>query len=189
MRQACSSVVDPFATLGLAEDTWALNEHILDDEQFIQQCLDVDRERGDVLRLPWTRSTAGCACACSTAPTASSTRSGATSTHEHPARRLRKLRRTPANVHRRALSAHGRSGGPDDGQVPATRTALLMIISDHGFNSFRRGVDLNRWLEENGYLKVHEGRRGEEHLAGVDWSQTRAFAVGLAGIFINLKGR
>ena len=66
---------------------------------------------------------------------------------------------------------------------------LLMVISDHGFNGFRRGLDLNRWLEENGYLTLHEGRRGEEFLAGVDWSRTRAFAVGLSGIFINLRGQ
>jgi predicted AlkP superfamily phosphohydrolase/phosphomutase len=65
----------------------------------------------------------------------------------------------------------------------------LLVISDHGFNGFRRGLDLNRWLEENGYLKFHPGRRHEEFLAGVDWSQTRAFAVGLTGIFINLAGK
>jgi predicted AlkP superfamily phosphohydrolase/phosphomutase len=66
---------------------------------------------------------------------------------------------------------------------------LLMVISDHGFNGFRRGLDLNRWLEENGYLKFHEGRRNEEFLAGVDWSQSRAFALGLSGIYINLKDK
>jgi predicted AlkP superfamily phosphohydrolase/phosphomutase len=66
---------------------------------------------------------------------------------------------------------------------------LLIVISDHGFNAFRRGIDLNHWLEENGYLKLHDSRRSEEFLAGVDWSQTRAFALGLAGIFINLKNR
>src|SRR5208283_6016475 len=66
---------------------------------------------------------------------------------------------------------------------------VLMIISDHGFNSFRRGVDLNRWLEDAGYLKVNETLRGEKHLAAIDWSATRAFAVGLAGIFLNIKGR
>ena len=64
-----------------------------------------------------------------------------------------------------------------------------MLISDHGFASFRYGIDLNRWLEENGYLKVKEQLRGKKHLASVDWSQTRAFAIGLAGIFLNLKGR
>ncbi len=66
---------------------------------------------------------------------------------------------------------------------------LLMVISDHGFGPFRRGVDLNRWLEENGYLTLHDGRRDEEHLAGVDWSRTRAFAIGLAGIYINIKDK
>ena len=66
---------------------------------------------------------------------------------------------------------------------------MLLVISDHGFNGFRRGLDLNRWLEENGYLKLHDGRRDEEFLAGVDWSQTRAFALGLTGIFINLKDK
>ena len=34
-----------YATLGLAEDTWALNEGVLNDDQFIQQCLDMDAER------------------------------------------------------------------------------------------------------------------------------------------------
>src|SRR5260370_14025010 len=66
---------------------------------------------------------------------------------------------------------------------------LLMVLSDHGLNTFRRGIDLNRWLEENGYLKVHDDRRQEEHLAGVDWSQTRAFAIGLTGIFLNIKDK
>jgi predicted AlkP superfamily phosphohydrolase/phosphomutase len=65
---------------------------------------------------------------------------------------------------------------------------LLMVLSDHGFNSFRRGIDLNRWLEEHGYLVVDDARRSEEHLAGVDWSRTRAFAIGLTGIFLNRKG-
>src|SRR5262249_53233421 len=66
---------------------------------------------------------------------------------------------------------------------------LLMVISDHGFNSFRHRIDLTRWLEENGYLKVADARRGEEYLAGVDWSQTRAFAIGLTGIFLNIKDK
>ena len=64
-----------------------------------------------------------------------------------------------------------------------------MIISDHGFNSFRYGVDLNRWLEENGYLKLKSDGRDKKNLAGINWSETRAFALGLAGIFLNVKGR
>ena len=63
------------------------------------------------------------------------------------------------------------------------------MISDHGFNTFRYGIDLNRWLEQNGYLALKEGGRGLKNLAGVDWSRTRAFALGLAGIYLNRKGR
>jgi predicted AlkP superfamily phosphohydrolase/phosphomutase len=66
---------------------------------------------------------------------------------------------------------------------------LLMVLSDHGFNTFRRGLDLNRWLEENGYLVVDDAKRGEQYLAGVDWSKTRAFALGLTGIFLNIKDK
>jgi predicted AlkP superfamily phosphohydrolase/phosphomutase len=66
---------------------------------------------------------------------------------------------------------------------------LLMVLSDHGFNTFRRGIDLNHWLEQAGYLVVDDARRDEVHLAGIDWSRTRAFAIGLTGIFINTKGR
>ena len=64
-----------------------------------------------------------------------------------------------------------------------------MLFRSHGFNTFRRGIDLNRWLEENGYLVVENGRRLEANLAGVDWSRTRAFALGLTGIFLNVRGK
>jgi predicted AlkP superfamily phosphohydrolase/phosphomutase len=69
------------------------------------------------------------------------------------------------------------------------KDTLLMVISDHGFSSFRYGVDLNRWLEENGYLNVKHGAGEKENLLTVDWSQTKAYAIGLAGLYLNLKGR
>src|SRR4249920_1765297 len=67
---------------------------------------------------------------------------------------------------------------------------VLMVISDHGFSSFRRGVNLNAWLLREGYLALREGTRGDsEYLRDVDWSRTRAYAVGLAGLYLNLRGR
>jgi predicted AlkP superfamily phosphohydrolase/phosphomutase len=66
----------------------------------------------------------------------------------------------------------------------------LFVISDHGFTSFRRGVNLNAWLMEEGYLHLKDGADGtQEWLQDVDWSKTRAYAVGLVGIFLNIKGR
>ncbi len=64
-----------------------------------------------------------------------------------------------------------------------------MVISDHGFKAFHYGLDLNRWLEEKGYLVGKEDVSHCSNLEDVDWSRTRAFAVGLSGIYLNLKGR
>jgi predicted AlkP superfamily phosphohydrolase/phosphomutase len=76
---------------------------------------------------------------------------------------------------------------------------VLMVVSDHGFHSFRRSVNLNTWLVQNGYLVFSGPGGGPKGLAnlfghgrfweGVDWTKTRAYAVGLGPIYFNLRGR
>lgn len=62
--------------------------------------------------------------------------------------------------------------------------ATLIVMSDHGFGNFRRGFGLNTWLRQEGYLVCdHHG------LDGADWSKTKAYGLGLNGVFLNLKGR
>lgn len=66
----------------------------------------------------------------------------------------------------------------------------LIILSDHGFNSFRRAVHLNRWLLENGYLFLKNGiNEGRDFFENVDWSKTKAYALGFGGIYLNRIGR
>jgi predicted AlkP superfamily phosphohydrolase/phosphomutase len=65
-----------------------------------------------------------------------------------------------------------------------------MVISDHGFTNFRRGVNLNAWLRDHGYLVLKDGKSTSgDWFEAVDWSRTRAFSLGLTGLFINRKGR
>src|SRR4029450_8020890 len=67
---------------------------------------------------------------------------------------------------------------------------VLMVISDHGFSSFRRGVNLNSWLRREGYLTLKPGADGTaEWMRDVDWSATKAYCLGLTGMFLNMKGR
>jgi predicted AlkP superfamily phosphohydrolase/phosphomutase len=69
---------------------------------------------------------------------------------------------------------------------------LLIVLSDHGFNSFRRACDTNTWLFQNGMLALKNGARPQDQVGAppaIDWSRTRAYAVGLGGIYLNLKGR
>lgn len=67
----------------------------------------------------------------------------------------------------------------------------IVVMSDHGFSSFRRQVNLNRWLELNGYLRLKNSfnRGHDEWLQGIDWSATRAFAIGLNSLYLNVRGR
>jgi len=71
----------------------------------------------------------------------------------------------------------------------------LIIFSDHGFNSFERAVDINTWLVENNYMtltkELDEFEEGDEGglFKYVDWSKTKAYSLGFASIYINLKGR
>jgi len=62
-------------------------------------------------------------------------------------------------------------------------------MSDHGFVPFARGVNVNAWLKREGYLVMEDGAEGGKWLAGVDWSRTKAYALGLGGIYVNVKGR
>jgi predicted AlkP superfamily phosphohydrolase/phosphomutase len=67
---------------------------------------------------------------------------------------------------------------------------LLIVMSDHGFTSWRRSFNLNRWLEEAGYLVLkNPSQRGEGLLQDIDWTRTRAYALGLNGLYLNVKGR
>jgi predicted AlkP superfamily phosphohydrolase/phosphomutase len=80
------------------------------------------------------------------------------------------------------------------------KNAALIVLSDHGFASFRKSVNYNTWLVMNGYMSLKTGvqvkDRNVEMLfdsgqfwENVDWSHTRAYAMGLGEMYINVKGR
>ncbi|HEU5161762.1 MAG TPA: alkaline phosphatase family protein, partial [Thermoanaerobaculia bacterium] len=80
------------------------------------------------------------------------------------------------------------------------RDAALIVMSDHGFATWRRSINYNTWLAQNGYLGLRSGvETGARNLEilfdsgefweNVDWSKTRAYALGLGNVYINLKGR
>lgn len=72
--------------------------------------------------------------------------------------------------------------GPED---------LLVIMSGHGFVSWRRSFNLNGWLRDNGYLTVRDpdSRADPGLFSNVDWTRTRAYGLGLNGLYINVRGR
>jgi len=68
--------------------------------------------------------------------------------------------------------------------------ADIVVLSDHGFTTFDRAVNLNTWLAKNGYMTLEGGSSDDEiPFARVDWSRTQAYALGLNGLYLNLAGR
>ncbi len=74
--------------------------------------------------------------------------------------------------------------------IDNARGADVIVMSDHGFTSFDRAVNLNTWLAKNGYMAI-EGGPGDDEVpfVRVDWSRTKAYALGLNGLYLNLAGR
>ena len=86
-----------------------------------------------------------------------------------------------------------------DAMAHLAPTDLLIVLSDHGFSTWRRSVNYNTWLVRNGYmaLKAEGGKQADlemlfgqgEFWPNVDWSRTRAYSMGLGEIYLNVRGR
>jgi len=177
----------PYATLGLAEDTWALNEKVLDDKAFLAQCYSNYEDRERMLFDALEKTQQGlCACVFDTTDRVQ---------HmfwrylddDHPAARGVPRDQRPSviqDLYARMDELIGRV------MKQIEDDTLLMIVSDHGFKSFARCVNLNAWLHQNGYLALKPGKtESGDWFDDVDWSRTRAYTMGLNGLYLNIKGR
>jgi hypothetical protein len=63
-----------------------------------------------------------------------------------------------------------------------------LVLSDHGFTTYQQKIHINRWLVENGYLALNNGNSIGD-LSNVDWTRTKAYAVGLNSLYLNVAGR
>lgn len=70
--------------------------------------------------------------------------------------------------------------------------AAIMVVSDHGFAQFKRAVNLNNWLLENGYLTLKPGVEvgsARPLYKDIDWNKTKAYSFGYSSVNINVKAR
>ncbi len=177
-----------YSTLGLAEDTWSLSERRLDEDAFLAQAYDIHAEREAMFFDALKRVPRGVVVCVFDGPDRIQHMFWRYIDENHPA-----LSNGDRESHRHVI---GEMYERMDDLVGRTMETLdddtvLFVMSDHGFKPFRRGVDLNAWLLDNGYLALEEGveRPSGAYLAGIDWSRTKAYALGLAGIFLNVAGR
>ncbi|MGE3766386.1 MAG: alkaline phosphatase family protein [Kofleriaceae bacterium] len=187
-----SKLCGRFATLGLAEDTWALNEGVLDEDAFLEQAWANHAEREAQLFAMLRRTRRGLVACVFDGSDRIQHMFTRFLDHGHPAAAhldeadRERFGTVIEDMYIRMDQLVGRVLAKVD---PADPSNFVAVISDHGFQTFRRGVNLNAWLREQGYLVLKDGARASEWFGGVDWSKTRAYALGLGGIFLNIAGR
>lgn len=73
------------------------------------------------------------------------------------------------------------------------KDTTVFVVSDHGAKTMIGGICINVWLQEKGYLTLHEKPAGIKKLTPdmIDWSQTMAWAEGgyYSRVFLNVKDR
>jgi len=177
-----------FYTQGLADDTKALNAHVLTRDEFLRQAADVHAEvtrqyeqmlhdfsdgllfyyfghLDQVSHMLWRARDPG-----------------------HPAYDATldaPYARVIDDIYvafDRIVGETMRRAGPD---------TTIVVVSDHGFSTWRRSFNLNSWLRDQGYLTVLDPSRADDGgvFGNVDWSRTRAYGLGLNGLYVKVRGR
>jgi predicted AlkP superfamily phosphohydrolase/phosphomutase len=186
-----SRAIGRYHTTGLSEDHAALSNGRISEAAFLDQCDGLWREREAMFEHELARFESGVLYCLFGIPDRVQHMFWRYRDPGHPANRGRPI----VSEHRNAIAEAYRRSDAQVGRAlrAADERTLVIALSDHGFGSFRRGVNLNTWLHEKGLLSVVGGERSAgpdgPPLGQIDWSKTKAYSIGLGGIFLNLRGR
>ena len=176
-----ASRVGLYSTLGIAEDTKAVSSGVLSGEEFLQQGRLLQEEELRLLDDQLKTFRSGLLFFYSGRADQQqhmfwrSMESPGQEDREIPSPEIQRVYEAMERLLERVL----RSAGTD---------TLVIAMSDHGFAGFRRAFSLNNWLVEKGYAARKESG-GSGYLEAFDWGRTKAYGLGFAGLYLNLKGR
>lgn len=170
-----------YYTLGIAEDTGALNDKKIDDKAFLEQIWQLEEEREKMFWAEFERF---------------KKKGGVFAFVFDSSDRLQHMF-WEENAFNKTLKIH-----PEIEKYYVKKDAFLgkvleqigdaplIIVSDHGFSSFQRAVSINRWLVDNGFMTLKQEPEDDGGLFKyVDWSKTKAYALGFNSIYLNVKDR
>lgn len=187
-----------FKTLGWAHDTWALNEERIPEKVFLEDMVDSMSKLSEMLLHELETDPKPVTVAVFTATDSVSHMFFRLLDTKHPrydAELAAKYGHAIRDTYQRMDDIIGRVMKFVD-----ERTTLL-VVSDHGFHSWRKEFNTNTWLVRNGFMTLKGMEVGKDKkilddlfsggsfFTNVDWSRTKAYALGLGQIYINLRGR
>ncbi len=169
-------------------DTWAVNEIRLSEAAFLEQVNEVLREKKAMLNYELTRLKKGILFCYFESPDIVQHMFWRYRDPRHPL-----YEKNASQDYKDMIKNWYKKMDKILGKVmnDIGRDDVLIVLSDHGFDTFRRTVHLNAWLRENGYLALKDpsAKSGDELLKSIDWSGTKAYSIGFGAIYINQKGR
>jgi predicted AlkP superfamily phosphohydrolase/phosphomutase len=177
-----------FATRGMPFDTWALNEGRISEDAFIEHATDLYQERLRLMEYGLARCERGVFYCYFEYPDIIQHMYWRFIDPGHPLYDPN----APARLKGMIDDCYRKMDAVVGVALAAMRTGdTLIVLSDHGFTTFRRAAHIDSWLRENGYLVLKDptATAGGPLFEGVDWSATRAYALGYGGIYINTVGR
>jgi len=186
-----------YKTLGWAIDTWALNEERIEEDVFLEDSSFTVSKEIEILKEFLEKQDARLYMQLFEFTDRIQHMFWRFSEEDHPA-----YDRTKAAKYKNVIFDSYKKMDEIVGLVmdKLDDETILFVCSDHGFNSFKKALNYNTWLVKNKYMTLtSEGdSRGKtlEDLFGrgqfwpnVDWSKTKAYALGLGDIYINVQGR
>jgi len=177
-----------YHTRGMPMDTWAVNENRLSDEAFIEQVDEVLREKTEMLNYELARFKKGILYCYFESSDIIQHMFWRYTDPLHPLYRedaKREFKETIAVWYEKLDAVLGRVIDT------ISDNDTLIVLSDHGFDTFRRAVHINSWLRKNDFLKLKSpyASSGAELLSDIDWSRTKAYSIGFGAIYVNQLSR
>jgi predicted AlkP superfamily phosphohydrolase/phosphomutase len=177
-----------YKTVGWDHDTSALNAELIDDAAFLKDMHAIEQDRKRMLLARLERPDWQLLIWVSTATDRAAHMFYRLTDPEHPrydAELAKRFGDAIEHEYQRMDATVGEVLGklrPDD---------TLLVLSDHGFHNYRRGLHVNQWLRSQGLLTLKDGQKfaTREFLIDVDWTKTKAYAVGTGQLYLNLQGR
>jgi predicted AlkP superfamily phosphohydrolase/phosphomutase len=180
--------IGQYHTQGIAEDTKALSDGVLDDKEYLEQARTVLAEHRRAFDAEFPKFQQGLFFFYFSSLDLNAHMMWRLTDPSHPA-----YDAALAGQYGSALEEFYQQLDQVLGEVLAKidSETTLLVLSDHGFAPYRRSFNLNTWLLNNGYIALQSGSvpDANEPFAEVDWSRTRAYGLGLNGLYVNLRGR
>ncbi len=190
-----ASRVGLFKTMGWAIDTWSIQSGTIDEATFLQDVDATVASERKILDTLLADRSVDCAVQYFEFPDRVSHIFWRFRDPQHPA-----YNAALARIYGDAVEKAYDTMDAIVGQARArlAPSDVLIVLSDHGFATWRRSVNYDTWLVQNGYLalKGEARRKNLDELFShgtfwdsVDWSKTKAYAMGLGEIYVNVAGR